>query len=121
MKISKKNLKKKVEKEIIRKQKRKEKHKEKIRKIEKHNEIKNVMKKMLIFLGNVELAKQKDIQKGNNPTTLKVPEKYFDVLQNFKAKDGKVQGLELKKWDINEDKLIINENSLDIDMDFMVL
>lgn len=121
MKISKKNLKKKAEKEVIRKQKRKEKHKERIQKIEKHNKIKDVMKKMLIFLGNVELAKQKDIQKGNNPTKLKAPEKFIEILQNFKSPDGKVQGLDLEKWDMEEDKLIITENSLDIDNDFMVL
>lgn len=117
MKISKRNLKKRAEKEVERKLKRKEKHKIKMQKIE----FKNAFKKIFSFLGQVEVAKQIDIQAGNNPTILKVPDSLFKALLQLKSNDGKVQGLELQSWDQEKDKEMILEKSLDIKEDFMVL
>lgn len=121
MKISKRNLKKRAEKEVERKIKRKEKHKIKIRKIEEKNKKKQDAKNMFILLGNISLAKFKDIKDGNNPTKLKVPEDLFELLNIYKANDDKIMGLDLEKWDQEKDNEIILKNSIDINVDFMVL
>lgn len=121
MKISKRNLKKRAEKEVERKLKRKEKYKEKIKKIEEKKAKKRDAFNMFSLMSNISLAKSKDIDSGNNPTKLKIPDNLFQLLYTYKADEDKIMGLDLEKWDLEKDKEIILQNNIDINVDFMVL
>ncbi|MGL5750285.1 MAG: hypothetical protein ACRCXT_07155, partial [Paraclostridium sp.] len=95
-----------AQKEVERKKTRREKHKEKQRKLEIKNSIKHVMKNRMHLLAMVVSHKELDIKNGNTPTKLKVPLSQLGVWEGLIQSDGKVQGLELSSWDI-EDKDVI--------------
>ncbi|MGL5191233.1 MAG: hypothetical protein ACRC7S_16460 [Cetobacterium sp.] len=120
MSRQKKQLKNKTEKELKRKKARREKHKEKQRKLEIKNSIKNVMKNRMHLLAMVVSHKELDIKNGNTPTKLKVPLSQLGVWEGLIQSDGKVQGLELSSWDI-EDKDVIELDGYDIYNDVAVL
>ncbi|MGL4453023.1 MAG: hypothetical protein ACRCTZ_17830 [Sarcina sp.] len=120
MSRQKKQLKRKAEKELKRKEVRKESFKRKQERIARNKNIKSVMQRKLSLLAMVSKAKDDEIKNGNNPTTLKVPLQQFGFWEELLQSDGKIQGLDLSSWDI-DDMECIEINGYDIYNDVVVM
>lgn len=120
MSRQKKKLEKRAEKELKRKEVRKESYKRKQERIERKNKIKSVMQRKLSLLAMVSKAKDDEIKNGGNPTKLKVPLQQLGFWEELLQADGKIQGLELSSWDI-DDMEIIELDGYDIYNDVVVM